>query len=157
MDGNTAGLALGDGAVVMLADAGDLGVEELRRALPCCPGVDPGLVPEGCVENHYRWIVWLRYDRELDRGERSVLRRVLERDESAGVPMVLCVAEVRPASLLLTDGWYSLPCPLERGSPLLRLVQRGLLPEGTKLVTQGAELLGGEAGCHPLEAILTHD
>jgi hypothetical protein len=66
--------------------------------------------------------------------------------------MVLCVAEVRAAGLLLTDGWYSLPCLLERGSPLLRLVQRDLLPESAKLVTQGAQLLGGEAGCHPLEA-----
>ena len=94
----------------------------------------------------------LRYDREVDRGEHSVLRRVLERDESAAVPMVLCVAEVRAAGLLLTDGWYSLPCLLERGSPLLRLVQRDLLPESAKLVTQGAQLLGGEAGCNPLEA-----
>jgi hypothetical protein len=94
----------------------------------------------------------LRYDREVDRGEHSVLRRVLERDENAAVPMVLCVAEVRAAGLLLTDGWYSLPCLLERGSPLLRLVQRDLLPESAKLMTQGAQLLGGEAGCNPLEA-----
>ena len=65
--------------------------------------------------NHYRWIVLgldslgmrlgrqvltptsvmdrlkYRYAREVDKGERSILRNVLEKDESAAVPMVLCV------------------------------------------------------------------
>jgi hypothetical protein len=44
--------------VVVLADGGDLGVEELRRTLLCFQGLDPGQVPEGWVENHYRLIVW---------------------------------------------------------------------------------------------------
>ena len=123
----------------------------------------------------FRWIVWslaclekrtglsffkpaslmdrmkYRYDREEAAG-RSVLRRLVEKDVGAGVPMVLVVAEVAATSLLLTDGWYSLPCNIEPGSPLQQLVQKKMIVEGTKLVTQGAELLGGEEGCHPLQA-----
>ena len=92
-----------------------------------------------------------RYDREEAAG-RSVLRRLVEKDVGAGVPMVLVVAEVAATSLLLTDGWYSLPCNIEPGSPLQQLVQKKMIVEGTKVVTQGAELLGGEEGCHPLQA-----
>ena len=48
-----------------------------------------------------------RYDRELAGGERSVVRRVLEGDESPGVAMVLCVAAVSGAGdrMTLSDGW----------------------------------------------------
>ena len=93
----------------------------------------------------------LRYDREEGSG-RSVLRRVLEKDVGAGVPMVLVVAEVSSTNFLLTDGWYSLPCSIDAGTPFQQLFQRGKLVEGTKVVTQGAELLGGEEGAHPLQA-----
>ena len=105
---NTTGLALGDGVKVMLSEEGDLGVEEFTTAFLCCPGVDPKFVPDGWVINHYRWIVLgldslgmrlgrqvltptsvmdrlkYRYAREVDKGERSILR-------NAAVPMVLCV------------------------------------------------------------------
>ena len=40
-----------------------------------------------------------RYEREYGRGQRSVLKKVLEQDERASRAMVLCVAEVlRPSS-----------------------------------------------------------
>ena len=170
-------IALGDGLTLVLEEDGGVGREEVGRALLACPRVAPTLVPEGWLENHWRWVVWslaclerrtglrtlspaavldqlrLRYHREVVGGERSVLRRLLEREEGPGVPMVLCVAEVRPDSLLLTNGWYSLPCPLPPGSPLLRLVQQNKVQEGIKLLTQGAELQGPEQqGCHPLQA-----
>ena len=93
----------------------------------------------------------LRYDREEAAG-RSILRRVLEKDVGAGVPMVLVVAEVSSTNFLLSDGWYSLPCSIDAGTPLQHLFQKGNLAEGTKVVTQGAELLGGEDGAHPLQA-----
>ena len=31
-----------------------MGLPELERAFLSCPGVDPSLVPEGWLENHYR-------------------------------------------------------------------------------------------------------
>lgn len=37
-----------------------------------------------------------RYDREVDRCERSALKRIFECDDSASKPMVLCVAAVKP-------------------------------------------------------------
>jgi len=174
---NTAGLALGDGVVVVLSDMGDLGVEEFNMAFLCSPGVDPKLVPDGWVKNHYGQIVWgldslerrldmqvltpsavmdrlkYRYDREMDRGERSILRRVLEKDESAAVPMVLCVSQVSSTRLVLTDGWYSMPSTIQLGTPLHKLVERGKVAEGMKLITQGAEIVGPQAdeACPPLE------
>ena len=40
-----------------------------------------------------------RYEREYGRGQRSVLKKVLEQDERASRAMILCVAEVlRPSS-----------------------------------------------------------
>ena len=55
---NTSGLALGDGVVVVLSYMGFLSLEEFFMAFLCCLGVDPNLVPEGWVRNHYRRIVW---------------------------------------------------------------------------------------------------
>ena len=130
---NVSGMSLGDGVLAILTDQGDLGVEQLEAALLAAPGVDPRLVPAGWVRHHYRWLVWslacyqrslrggqallsprnlaaklkYRYDRELAGGERSVVRRVLEGDESPAVAMVLCVAAVSGAGdrLTLSDGW----------------------------------------------------
>ena len=68
---NTGGLAMGDGAGVVLGPAPwgrgqvyctspdthlvlQVFVPELERAFLFCPGVDPVLVPEGWVQNHYR-------------------------------------------------------------------------------------------------------
>ena len=93
----------------------------------------------------------LRYDKEEASG-RSILRRVLEKDVGAGVPMVLVVAEVSPTNFLLTDGWYFISCSIDPGTRIQQLFQSGKLKEGTKIVTQGAELLGGEEGAHPLQA-----
>ena len=40
-----------------------------------------------------------RYEREYGKGQRSVLKKVLEQDERASRAMILCVAEVlRPSS-----------------------------------------------------------
>lgn len=35
-----------------------------------------------------------RYDREIDQSQRSVLKKILERDEAASRRMVLCVAGI---------------------------------------------------------------
>lgn len=46
------------------------------------------------VQCDFSILVLCRYDRELN-GERSALKRVTERDSSAGHTMVLCVSAVR--------------------------------------------------------------
>ncbi|XP_063241128.1 uncharacterized protein LOC134541540 [Bacillus rossius redtenbacheri] len=120
---NVAGIAVGDGALLILDSAGFAGVEEVTRAFLSSPGVDPSLLPsEKWVPNHYRWIVWklaatdrsfptlfasrcltpnnvmlqlkYRYDREIDHSERPALSRILQRDDAAGKRLVLCVANI---------------------------------------------------------------
>ena len=175
---NTSGVGLGDGILAILREDGCLGVAELESAFLASPGVDPKLVPDGWFRNHYRWIVWTlssyqsrcsdkqifltpqnvmsrmkyRYDREIDRSERSVLRRVLEQDDPAGVTMVLCVTRIAGNQMSLSDGWYHLNSPLYQGSLMQRLVSSGKIKVGSKLITQGAEIIGTQAGtpCHPL-------
>ena len=175
---NTAGMSLGDGVLAILSEQGYLSVEELESSFLASPGVDPKLVPNGWFRNHYNWIVWTlssyqsrlsekqtfltpqnvmsrmkyRYDREIDRSERSVLRRVLEKDEPVAVTMVLCVTWISGDKMTLSDGWYHLNSPLYQGSLMQRLVASGKIKVGTKLITQGAEIIGTQAGtpCHPL-------
>ena len=69
--------------------------------------------------------------------------------------MLLCVSEVYSKCLVLTDGWYSLPSTIQLGTPLDKLVERGKVAVGVKLITQGAELVGDQAeqACHPLECV----
>ena len=66
--------------------------------------------------------------------------------------MVLCVASIGEDCMEVTDGWYSLPCKVEPGSELHKLIQARKMVVGTKVVTAGAEMEGGDQGCHPLEA-----
>ena len=86
------------------------------------PGVDTRLINDKWIHNHYRWIVWklaamevafpsllagrcltpecvasqlkYRYDREVDRSERSCLKKIFERDDVSSRLMVLCVAKI---------------------------------------------------------------
>ena len=57
--------------------------------------------------------------------------------------------------MTLSDGWYHLNSPLYQGSLMQRLVASGKIKVGTKLITQGAEITGTQAGtpCHPLGII----
>lgn len=86
-------------------------------------GADPQLATIDWVENHYKWIVWklaciersyarqaagkyltvqnvfeelkYRYEREVNLGHRSPLRKILEGDASPVYMMILCVSAVR--------------------------------------------------------------
>ena len=86
------------------------------------PGVDTKLISDEWICNHYRWIVWklaamevafpsllagrcltpecvasqlkYRYDREVDRSERSCLKKIYEKDDVASRRMILCVAAI---------------------------------------------------------------
>ncbi|XP_037534210.1 breast cancer type 2 susceptibility protein [Nematolebias whitei] len=202
-----------DGGGVHLADGGWLipsndwtaGKEEFYRALCDTPGVDPKLISEAWVSNHYRWIVWkqasmeksfpetmgslcltpeqvllhlkYRYDVEVDHSHRPALRKIMEKDDAAAKTLVLCVCEVVSrghcpnmqsrsdtktpqradanteascAVVQLTDGWYAIRAQLDE--PLTAMLHKGLLTVGVKLIIHGAQLMGSQDACSPLEA-----
>ncbi|KAM9733870.1 breast cancer type 2 susceptibility protein isoform 2-T2 [Menidia menidia] len=199
------GVQLADGGWLIPSSDCTAGKEEFYRALCDTPGVDPKLISEDWVNNHYRWIVWkqasmersfpetmgglclspeqvllqlkYRYDVEVDHSQRPALRKIMERDDTAAKTLVLCVCEVvsrspppnrengcevqRPQSadskarapaavVWLTDGWYSIKAQLDE--PLAAMLNKGLLAVGVKLIVHGAQLVGSEDACSPLEA-----
>ncbi|KZC14059.1 Breast cancer type 2 susceptibility protein like protein [Dufourea novaeangliae] len=193
---NVEGIKLEDDACVILDENGYAGISEIKRSFLASSGVDPNLLPTGWLENHYRWIVWklgsmdrmkfasvvlprvltptrvmmelkYRYDREIDRSQRSALRKILEKDDVATKRMVLCVSSIiecdnyvtlntspkhmKPLStkLTLTDGWYSVQAVIDQA--MIKNIISGKLKEGTKLITYGSELLNCDQGCSPLE------
>ena len=119
-----------------------------------------------------------RYDREIDLAQRPALRKICEGDDVPSRTMILCVSHIDydliqgpshhqqaqvsfgndsklasppdPPCVVLTDGWYSLPGILD--AALKHAVRRGVVSVGTKVITSGAELVGGSGPTHPLEA-----
>lgn len=97
----------------------------------------------------------------------------MERDDTPAKTVVLCVCGIAkcdyssvrpdgakdtsegkpelPATVIwLTDGWYCIKALLD--FPLSTMLQKGLLGVGVKLLTHGAELIGSQDACSPLEA-----
>ncbi|GLG98706.1 uncharacterized protein GBIM_05307, partial [Gryllus bimaculatus] len=138
---NVDGIPVGDGAMLILDAESKAGVVEVARAFLASPGVQPSLVPEGWVENHFRWLVWklattersfpqlfagrcltpnvlllqlkYRYDRELDCCERPALRRILEKDDAPGKPGTQNKNESdSPATVASVDERFSSDCEL---------------------------------------------
>uniref|UniRef100_H3DFR1 Tower domain-containing protein n=1 Tax=Tetraodon nigroviridis TaxID=99883 RepID=H3DFR1_TETNG len=198
------GIQLADGGWLIPRNDGTAGKEEFYRALCDTTGVDPKLISEEWVYNHYRWIVWkqasmersfpeqlgslcltpeqvllqlkYRYDIEVDQSRRPALRKIMERDDTAAKTLILCVCGVvsrgsspqkqglggvaAPSSdpqvenpfavVWLTDGWYSIKAQLD--GPLTSMLNRGRLPVGGKLIIHGAQLVGSQDACSPLEA-----
>ncbi|KAM7399055.1 hypothetical protein PAMP_018348 [Pampus punctatissimus] len=199
------GVQLADGGWLIPSKNGTAGKEEFYRALCDTPGVDPKLISEEWVYNHYRWIVWkqasmersfpgtlgslcltpeqvllqlkYRYDVEVDHSRRPALRKIMEKDDTAAKTLVLCVCGVvsrgRPltgqshndaktpqgadakaenpcAVVWLTDGWYSIKAQLD--NPLTAMLHKGRLAVGGKLIIHGAQLVGPQDACSPLEA-----
>ncbi|XP_050721322.1 uncharacterized protein LOC127001154 isoform X3 [Eriocheir sinensis] len=189
----------GDGCVVVPGTDGCAGVEEVELGFLVMPGVHPGLLPPSWVPNHYHLIVWqlasmerrlpdcgqaltlknvvarlkYRYDREIDRAERSILRKVTEQDDVPQKTMVLCVTKVKMdfeverkeavksctadtslhPLLELTDGWYRIGAVVDKA--MVQLIGEEKVKVGTKLVLHGAELVGATSPCHPLQATST--
>ncbi|XP_037799361.1 breast cancer type 2 susceptibility protein homolog isoform X2 [Penaeus monodon] len=186
-----------DGCTLVPSSDGFIGAKEIEQGFLAAPGVHPGLVPPSWVVNHYRWIVWklaalerrllhnmltpenvvarlkYRYDREIDRAERPILRKIMEHDDVPQKTMILCVADVktpetthggdgvaetRPRSpyvasetiLELTDGWYSIDALTD--TALSRFVLEEKVKIGTKLLIHGAEMAKHSSPCHPLQA-----
>ncbi|KAL6471416.1 hypothetical protein MHYP_G00200660 [Metynnis hypsauchen] len=195
------GVQLADGGWLIPDNRGTMGKEEFYRALCDTPGIDPKLISEAWVFNHYRWIVWkracmerafpevmgsrcltpeqvllqlkLRYDTEVDCSQRSALKKIIERDDTPAKTLVLCMCGIAkschseesteksvattdaksesPAVVIwLTDGWYSIKALLD--PPLSAMVQKGRLRVGGKVMIHGAELIGSQDACPPLEA-----
>ncbi|NXC04767.1 BRCA2 protein, partial [Orthonyx spaldingii] len=192
------GMQLADGGWLIPTDEGKAGKKEFYRALCDTPGVDPNLITEAWVYNHYRWIVWklaamevsfphefanrcltpemvllqlkYRYDLEVDKSKRSAIKKIMERDDAAGKTLVLCISKIislntvvspstsnknveskKVAALIeVTDGWYGIRALLD--PPLRAFLDRRKLTVGQKIIVHGAELIGPQNGCTPLEA-----
>ncbi|NWZ01011.1 BRCA2 protein, partial [Loxia curvirostra] len=192
------GMQLADGGWLIPTDEGKAGKKEFYRALCDTPGVDPNLITEAWVYNHYRWIVWklaamevsfphefanrcltpemvllqlkYRYDLEVDKSKRSAIKKIMERDDAAGKTLVLCISKIislntvvspsssnknmenkKAAALIeVTDGWYGIRALLD--PPLKAFLDRRRLIVGQKIIVHGAELVGPQNGCTPLEA-----
>ncbi|NXA78465.1 BRCA2 protein, partial [Thryothorus ludovicianus] len=192
------GMQLADGGWLIPTDEGKAGKKEFYRALCDTPGVDPNLITEAWIYNHYRWIVWklaamevsfphefanrcltpemvllqlkYRYDLEIDKSKRSAIRKIMERDDAAGKTLVLCISKIislntvvspsssnknmeskKAAALIeVTDGWYGIRALLD--PPLKAFLDRRRLTVGQKIIVHGAELVGPQNGCTPLEA-----
>jgi breast cancer 2 susceptibility protein len=152
----------------------------------CCQGCDKTLVTEKWIKNHYRWIVWKlaamerrfpeqlggqyltfshvlsqikgRYEKELCRANRPAVRKILNRDVSPCVPIILCVSQIlrfkskegiEEIRLEASDGWYALSAMLD--GILSNLVDSGKIRVGSKLMICNAQLVGSEDGIDPLD------
>ncbi|KAM4047140.1 breast cancer type 2 susceptibility protein [Anomaloglossus baeobatrachus] len=104
-----------------------------------------------------------RYDVEIDKCRRSAVRKIMERDDSPAKTLVLCISkiltlencetsDVRQTSAVIevTDGWYGIKAILDPA--LASLLKKGRMFLGQKIMVQGAELVGSEDACSPLEA-----
>jgi breast cancer 2 susceptibility protein len=146
------------------------------------------------VTNHYRWIVWklacydiyypakcrgnfltitnvleelkYRYEREVNHGHCSAIKRILSGDAPASSMMVLCISAINPKTdndsqeahcsdscsnvkVELTDGWYSMNAALD--VVLTKQLNAGKLFVGQKLRILGAGLSGWATPTSPLE------
>ncbi|XP_037034626.1 breast cancer type 2 susceptibility protein homolog [Bradysia coprophila] len=178
---NINGIHLQDDIVVIMDENCQIGLTEISTAFLSCPSVDPALIHTKWIENNMKWIVVklaamersfphrfagkaltlenlmlqmkYRYEREIDRVERSAIRKICEMDDVPEKRMILFVAGITKSSseyeVELSDGWYSLSSTLDFG--MKRLVNEGKIKIGTKLVIQGANTINLSEGCHPLD------
>ncbi|OAY65685.1 Protein BREAST CANCER SUSCEPTIBILITY B [Ananas comosus] len=96
-----------------------------------------------------------RYEREVNYGHRSAIKKILEGDASPASAMILCVSAIRShsdhaAKVELTDGWYPLDAVLDVS--LSKQLQAGKLFVGQKLRVWGAALCGWVGPISFLEA-----
>ncbi|AQK42474.1 Protein BREAST CANCER SUSCEPTIBILITY 2 homolog B [Zea mays] len=99
----------------------DTGAEEFQKMLLTC-GASLSCATKEWVSNHYKWIVWklaslercyptrvagkfltvdnvleelkYRYDREVNHGHRSAIKKILEGNSSPSLMMVLCISAI---------------------------------------------------------------
>ena len=114
-----------------------------------------------------------RYEKELRGAKRPAVRKVLNKDVSSGMPMILCVSQilrfkskllkqvdgvqtssaqaesVEEVRLELTDGWYAVSTLLD--CVLTNLVDKGTIQVGSKIMICNAQLVGSDEGVDPLD------
>ncbi|KAL7136117.1 hypothetical protein ABFS83_10G008000 [Erythranthe nasuta] len=154
------------------------------------------------VSNHYKWIVWklasyercypakfagklltvsnvleelrYRYEREVNHGHRSSIKKILDGDAPPSSMMVLCISFVgkgcypecgnqpvsleqdgndRASQVELTDGWYAVKARLDE--LLSQKLTSGKLFLGQKLRIWGARFCGWNGPVSPFEASQT--
>ncbi|CAM8961893.1 unnamed protein product [Rhodiola kirilowii] len=180
------------------ATSAGIGVERFADMLVQA-GAQKQYVSIKWVTNHYKWIVWklacydrgypakpggnflsvtnvleelkYRYEREVNHGHRSAIKRILEGDTSPSSMMVLCIStiysnhsthtqssraeECKTTKLELTDGWYSIDGVLD--ALLLKQLATGKLPSTfvSHVKLWGARFCGWIGPISPLEASKT--
>ncbi|XP_024011976.1 protein BREAST CANCER SUSCEPTIBILITY 2 homolog B [Eutrema salsugineum] len=175
-----------------------VGAETFLQMLAEC-GASLQQVSRKWVTNHYRWIVWklacyetyypakcrgnfltitnvleelkYRYEREVNHGHCSAIKRILSGDAPASSMMVLAVSAINPKTdndsqethgsdsgsnmkVELTDGWYSMKAALD--VMLTKQLNAGKLFVGQKLRILGAGLSGWANPTSPLEAVVSN-
>ena len=169
-------------------ERGLVGWREMRE-LMIKAGACESLLTNEWASNAYKWIVWTqacvarafperyafgvlsesavlqrmlyKYEREINRAERSHLKKVLERDANAGEPAVYVVSAIRSmttttttgatptvSEIEVTDGWYGVRARLD--AKLTQHVREGRLRVGSKIFAVGAELKGVTDAVSPL-------
>ncbi|XP_040278374.1 breast cancer type 2 susceptibility protein, partial [Bufo bufo] len=104
-----------------------------------------------------------RYDVEIDQCRRSAVRKIMERDDTPAKTLVLCISKIltlgncetsdtkqTSAIIEVTDGWYGIKALLDPA--LTSLLKKGRMFIGQKIIVHGAELVGSDDACTPLEA-----
>uniref|UniRef100_A0A3Q4IA78 BRCA2 DNA repair associated n=1 Tax=Neolamprologus brichardi TaxID=32507 RepID=A0A3Q4IA78_NEOBR len=156
------GVQLADGGWLVPSNDGTAGKEEFYR------------LTEAFSKTYS---VYVRYDVEVDHSRRPALRKIMEKDDTAAKTLVLCVCDIisrghspktqshndtktphsadakvetSAALIWLTDGWYAIKAQLDE--PLTAMVHKGRLAVGGKLIIHGAQLVGSQDACSPLEA-----
>ncbi|CAO3685882.1 unnamed protein product [Rhizopus stolonifer] len=141
-------------------------------------GALPKNTPLKWVENHYQWIVWklacqirsfphdflsdwkpetvvhqllYRHEREVNQGQRSVLKKIMEQDDTAAKNMILVISDIKEIKsplaydtsskyqLQVSDGWYQMPVCID--SRMERAITKKRLKIGFKLSLCGAHLI----------------
>lgn len=170
---------LADDMHVIPDDRNQVGIAEMSSAFLSCNAVDPKLLHAKWLTHHLSLIllklsaiersfperlgdertlnvanvmlqIKYRYDKEIDRAERSILRKVLEKDEVASRRMVLYVARIwSDSECELSDGHYGVRTALD--AEMQRVFRANLVQVGTKLMISGAEVIGLGDGGFPLD------
>jgi breast cancer 2 susceptibility protein len=114
-----------------------------------------------------------RYEIELCSAKRPSVRKILNRDVSAGGPIVLCVSQIlrfatkkkgqesgknaftEEIRLELTDGWYGIPAVID--SILQTFVTNAKIRVGSKLIVCNAQVSGSDDGVDPLDESYSPD